>query len=63
MNREGNTNPSKPVIALAAMLIGLALAGCGNKGSLVLPADSDANTTDEAAQGADTDQTEPEQTP
>lgn len=63
MNREASTNPSKPVIALAALLIGLSLAGCGNKGSLVLPADPEANTPDETAQGADTDQTEPKENP
>lgn len=63
MNRAGKSHPRKPATALAGLMIALALAGCGNKGSLVLPADPQSSAPGETAQGAGTDQTEPKETP
>jgi predicted small lipoprotein YifL len=63
MNRAGNSHLKRPAAAMAALMIALVLSGCGNKGSLVLPADPEAKTADETAQGAETDQTEPKETP
>mgnify|MGYP000875627880 FL=1 len=63
MNLAGNSHLNKPAAALAALLIALALSGCGNKGSLVLPADPEATAPEETVQGAETDQTEPKETP
>ena len=60
MNRAGNSHLNKPA---AALMIALALTGCGNKGSLVLPADPEANAPEETTQGAETDRTEPKETP
>jgi len=63
MNRAGNSHLNKPASVLAALIIALALTGCGNKGSLVLPADPEAKAPEETTQGAATDQTEPKETP
>ena len=63
MNPAGKSHPHASAAALAGLMIALALSGCGNKGSLVLPADPEANAPEETVQGAETDQTEPKETP
>jgi predicted small lipoprotein YifL len=44
------------------LLLALVLAGCGNKGSLVLPQEPPAQTQDDAGQGDATGQTDQEST-
>ncbi|MDH3400144.1 MAG: lipoprotein [Chromatiales bacterium] len=63
MNRAGNFHLNNPASVLAALLVALALTGCGNKGSLVLPADPEVKAPEETTQDAATDQTEPKETP
>lgn len=63
MKRAGKPSFNKPAAALAALFLALALSGCGNKGSLVLPAEPGADAPEETSQGAGTDQTESKETP
>lgn len=63
MKPAAKPDSNKPRAALAAMIIALALSGCGNKGGLVLPADPEATAPEETTQDAGTDQPEPKETP